>query len=56
MNTFLWFFLIMGIFEVGGATAYLVTGVWPARSRASVAMSLVLWLAIAAWAGCLLSA
>ena len=38
MNTFLWFFLIMGILEVGGSAAYLITGVWPARSRAQAAI------------------
>ena len=56
MNTFLWFFLIMGILEVGGSAAYLITGVWPARSRASVALELVQWLGIATWAGSLLVA
>ena len=38
MNTFLWFFLIMGILEVGGSAAYLITGGWPARSRAQAAI------------------
>lgn len=54
MSALLWTLVVLGIFEVGGAVAYLVVDTWPERTRDSVALTLVFWVIFAAWAGYLL--
>jgi len=55
MSIFLWVMLILGVFEAGGSVGYLLTGVWPARTKSGIVINLILWLGFAAWAGILLS-
>lgn len=50
MTTFLWFIAILGLLEVGGALAYLLTGSIPQRTPEGVFVNAVSWVFIAAWA------
>ena len=49
MNAFLWTMTILGLIEVGGAMAYLMTGRIPERTKAGTVGNLIFWAAVAYW-------
>lgn len=50
MSAFLWFLIVIGLIEVGGACAYLITGKWPERTRGGIWSNLLFWALVAGWA------
>lgn len=50
MNAFLWTMAILGLIEVGGSIAYLITGKVPERTKTGVAINCVFWSGVAYWA------
>lgn len=50
MNTFLWFLIVVALIEVGGAMGYLLTGVWPERTKVGIFTNMIFWACLSVWA------